>query len=279
MLLKVLVFFFIVIIAIVCATDQLVCVDPSEIEKEEIGFFDEEELEKEDKKCGIRINEINVKDPEYPESKEFIELKYTCAEERALRGYKLLGIKAGPKKSTIELVVTLWNAKTRSNGYFTIGGSRMTAAEADLRVPDPLIKFRRKGPAPFSNWIDNGNEKMNAIALIYAWKEPFNNITLTEKKNCINLNDDMIETIKNNLVDMVVFTSKRHDRSRCDVFEQLHPSFVNRNYILRELPTQNTEDSGNDITLNRCADESGGFIPEKIKLGKKLLALKMIAVV
>lgn len=63
--------------------------------------------------------------------------------------------------------------------------------------------------------------------------------------------------------------SKLHDRDRCEVYEQIYPSFVNRKYTLRELPTQNAEYSAKDITLNRCAFETTGFIPEKFKLGTK----------
>lgn len=51
---------------------------------------------------------------------------------------------------------------------------------------------------------------------------------------------------------------------KCRLFETIDTDFVNKKYTLREFPN-NIEKA--DISLNRCAHEGLGFLPEKFKLG------------
>lgn len=218
--------------------------------------------------CGFVINEVNVIDPSKPEKKEFIEMMSTCEESYvALRGYKLIGINAGKKAdsvATIELVITLWNEHISGSKYFTVGGSDIT--HANLKVPDPKIKFRESfhsGISSITNFISNGNRNLNAIGLLYDRGNSFSEITLTADKNFIRIDANILEILKKYMVDMVVYT-KLHDRDRCNIFEEINADLANKKYALREF----TSTPGRDITLNRCALELTGFLPEKFKIGK-----------
>lgn len=77
----------------------------------------------------IVLNEINLIDPKQPKDSEYIELTTTCESEAALRGYKLIGFNCQKNSGTIDLVITLWNERINKNGFFTIGGSKISTAD------------------------------------------------------------------------------------------------------------------------------------------------------
>lgn len=216
--------------------------------------------------CQVVINEVNVNDPKKPEKGEFIELKSACDDSLALRGYKLIGLNCKASSGTIELVVTLWNARC-SSGFFTIGGSEVS--NANMKVPNDYIKFRNsfnRGIAAISNFLVNGNKGLSAIGLLFDSEKlnPFDDIVLTKNKNFIKIDDKIIELLKKYLVDIVVY-GERKECDKCALFEIIHNDFANKKYTLREIPTNMAK---SDITLNRCALEAIGFLPEKFKLGK-----------
>lgn len=68
--------------------------------------------------------------------------------------------------------------------------------------------------------------------------------------------------MKNYLIDLVVFAENKAC-DKCTIFEKIKDDFASKKYILREFPTN----SKKDISLNRCAVESSGFLPEKFKFG------------
>lgn len=220
-------------------------------------------------KSGVVINELNIIDPEKPERHEFIELKSTQDDGQSipLRGYKLVGLSASETgTTTIELVVTLWNLKMSEKGFFTIGGNLVT--EADIRIPSPYIKFRtsifKSGQLSISNFLKNARKSLNAIGLLYAFNDPFPDIKLESGSDALKVDDNIKNILKENLVDLVVYT-KLGPMNKCDIYEEIYPQFVDREYTLREFPSA----VGNDITLNRCTIEIDGFLPEKIKLGQR----------
>lgn len=218
--------------------------------------------------CRVAINEINVIDPKKPENAEFIELRSFCG-DMALRGYKLIGIVAGEKGATIELVVQLWNERFPASGLFTVGGSAVSGAS--MKIPNIYIKFRyqtRRGDPIMSNFLNNGQNKLNAIALVYSDNPTALDVINLNNRNHLVLTDELIEIIKIHLVDMVVY-SKLNDRDRCNIYDQLCPELVGRKYTLRELPTQNPENSDLDITLNRCAEENRPFYQKNLGFAKK----------
>lgn len=217
--------------------------------------------------CIVKINELNVIDPEKIEKKEFIELKTDC-KDMPLRGHKVIGIKAGKKKgspSSIVLVATLWNQKF-SGDLYTIGG--ISVEKSDMKISSDFIKFReswnnKNNLISITNFLENGKTDIYAIGILYNKNDPMSTIQLEKNKNSIIIDDKLNEFLKNNLIDLVVY-SEKSDRDRCDIFEELHPPFAQKKYTLREFSFKR----GSDISLNRCTIESDGFVPEKFKIGK-----------
>lgn len=218
----------------------------------------------------VVINELNIIDPEKLERKEFIELKSTINGDKSLslRGYKIIGLSASETDTIIELVVNLWNEKIDASGLFTIGGELLK--NANMKLPNRYIKFRQinapRGVSSMSNFLKNGRKRLNAIGLLYGYNNPFNEITIGDnnKEQFLRVNDDIKKILKDSLVDLVVY-AKTCPFNRCNIYEEIHPNYVNRKYALREFPSP----IENDITLNRCTIENEGFLPEKIKLGKR----------
>lgn len=181
---------------------------------------------------------------------------------------KILGIATGTSahnRVTIELVINLWNLRTNDNGLLTIGGSNV--ATADIKVPNDYVKFRQsfmRGSQAIMNFIKSGSPKhLEAIAIIYKDNYPFAQFILSQSKPFILMNEDIKKIIKDNLIDLVVY-GKKAPFDKCAFFEELYPDFTNRKYALREfdIPSTNT-----DLSINRCAIESDGFLPQKFRLG------------
>lgn len=226
--------------------------------------------------CSVVINEVNSDDPDKPEYKEFIELLCFCNGNKAshsLQGYKLLVLATGTRESsntqheaitTIEAVITLWNSHTDENGYFTIGGKLLEGA--NLKVPDPNIKYRRcfesRTEIAESDFIRNGNDFISAVALIYGKRSNFPDISLSKSHRFLPLQGKIKETVQEHLVDLVVY-GRRANADRCEMFEEWVPQFQNRRYVLRDYDTQSNEDR----SLNRCSVETKGFVPNSFKLG------------
>lgn len=213
--------------------------------------------------CKAFINELNIVEPKSPETHEFIELKSSC-KDLPLRGYKIIGFSCLKSSGYVELVINLWNARMK-NGFFTVGGSGVKSA--NINVPNPDIKFRdsfKTSSGTLSNFIVNGDKSLRAIGLLYGEKNPFSEFVLTKKTNRLRIDDKITEQMKNNLVDLVVYGGEV-PCDKCALFEMIHNSFVNKKYTLRDFPANTGK---KDITLNRCTLETGGFLPEKYKLGK-----------
>lgn len=213
--------------------------------------------------CNVFINEVNIIDPQKPEKSEFIELKTDC-EDMPLRGYKVIGVTSGSKntKASITLVATLWNERFKRE-FYTIGG--VNVDKADMTVNSGTLKFReswnKNKQISMTNFLINGNSNLNAIGILYKKNDAMSAIQLEKSKNNIPLDDQLIEFLKENLIDLVIYSEKSNS-DKCDIFEILHSSFAQKKYVLREF------DFKKDISLNRCTIESEGFIPEKFKLGK-----------
>lgn len=218
--------------------------------------------------CKIVINELNIVDPKKPQQNEFIELKQLCESENeatSLKGYKLIGFNFKSKTGTIDLVITLWNHRMNSNGFFTVGGPAVT--KADVKIPNEMVKFRNgfsKSIPLISNFLMNANNELHAIGLLYNKMNSFKEIVLSKNQQFIPINERVAETLKKYLVDLVIFGEKV-PCDRCELLEKIHSDFATKKYMLRELANNL---NGDDISLNRCSIESVGFLPEKFKLGK-----------
>lgn len=216
--------------------------------------------------CKVIISEINVVDPMKPEKKEFIELKSSC-NNLALRGYKLIGLNTKKVSGTIDLVVTLWNERTNNDGFFTVGGSEVL--NADLKVPNDYIRFRssfnKNAVVSVTNFMKNGIKDLRAIGLLYDSEKlnPFSEFTLSKTQTYIRIDDFLLEILKKYLIDLVVY-GERVSCDKSEVFEKIHNDFALKTYMLREFSSNTAKE---DISLNRCAVELAGFLPEKFKLG------------
>lgn len=150
-------------------------------------------------------------------------------------------------------------------GFFVIGG--VDVERASIRVTDPNVKFRRKftkGQQLLTSFLNNGDKTLNAIILVYNKDgKPLADLDLKETQPFLKLNDKLIETIKDNLMDIVVY-GRAAPFDRCNVYELLAPKLVGRKYALREYDLINAID---DLTLNRCSRTTDHIIPEAYKLG------------
>lgn len=213
--------------------------------------------------CSVFINEVNIIDPQKPEKSEFIELKTDC-KDMPLRGYKIVGITSGGKNSkpSITLVATLWNERFKGELY-TIGG--VNVKNTDLSITSGAVKFReswnKNKQLSMTNFLINENANLNAIGVLYKKNDAISTIQLEKNKNSIPLDDQLIEFLKENLIDLVIY-SEKFGPDKCNIFEVLHAPFAQKKHVLREF------DLKQDLSLNRCTIETDGFIPEKFKLGK-----------
>lgn len=224
----------------------------------------------------VLINEINSDDPAKPEKKEFIELiaygstqtgagPMTQLTDFSLRGYKIVVVSAyqrGTKGPTIELVANLWNSRI-SNGYFVFGG--LDVPNSNLKVDNPLVTYRRKftkTPSLFG-FLSNSNVYPHAIFLLYR-SDGLPEIKLTEQTPYIKIDDAIKETLRTTLQDIVVY-GRRSVAEHCNIFEEICPALINRNYILREFDIPSHLES--DYSINRCSLETTPILAEKFKLG------------
>lgn len=215
--------------------------------------------------CGVVINEINLNNPKKLEPNEFIELKSTCAGDVALRSYKLIGFICTEKWGYLNLEVNLFNARMR-DGYYTIGGNSVDAA--NINASNTNVKFQDKfipkvNFGVFSSFRKDSTKYLNAIGLLYGDKETFNEFRITKETNRIRIDEKMIDIMKKYLVDLVIYGSDV-PCDKCDLFERIYPDFANRDYTLREIRSNSNK---NDVSINRCAIENDGFVPERFKLG------------
>lgn len=201
-------------------------------------------------------------DPRRPEKNKFVELKSTCSGKTPLRGYKLIVMNAQTKSGSIDLVATLWNERTDENGYFTIGGTEVSTA--NIKIPHNMVKFK-SGFTGRSSVISNflPNKEIRAIGLLYDSNNlnTFKDIVLSKKQPLVEINGDILKQLKEYLIDMVVYTrDKTCDKS--ELIEIIHEGFVTKKYAFREF---NGKKDANKIgiSLNRCAAETTGFLPEK----------------
>lgn len=221
--------------------------------------------------CRLLINELNSGSPGNLGKNNFLEFTSYCGGDRTsipLQGFKVIGISTGTTHAnqiTIDLVINMWNMKTNENGMLTIGGPNVP--NVDVRIPNAYVRFRnefQKNQKTLFSFLSTANKNLHAIAILYSEKNPIPEITLSAKQPFIKIDNDLKELIKSNLMDMVVY-GRRAPFDNCELFLDLYPKFTNRKYVLREIDDEN---QNIDYTLNRCAIETCGFIPEKFKLGK-----------
>lgn len=220
-------------------------------------------------RCKVVINEINIIDPKLIETNDYLELKQICnkGDEMSLKGYKVIGFSCGAVSGVIDTVITLWNFKMNKKGFFTAGG--VNVKTADVTIPNSMVKtqssFSKIKMHTMSNFLINPKSEIRAIGLLYDKENSFKDIVLSDKTKVLPINEKLTDVLKKYLVDLVVYTG---DKSTCDkskIIEKIYSDYVGRKYVLREM-TVNLD--SNDISLNRCAVESSGFLPEMFKLGK-----------
>lgn len=90
----------------------------------------------------------------------------------------------------------------------------------------------------------------------------FKKFALSKTQPNIKINREILEELKSYLIDLVVYGEDKAC-TRYSLFEEINSEFASKEYILREFPTNSAKE---DISMNRCAIESSGFLPEKFKL-------------
>lgn len=218
--------------------------------------------------CNLVINEVNTGTPANLKNNDFIELKMLCenAEDSnysSLQGTKIIGISADKETATIDLVVNLWNEKVQHNGYFTIGNFE----KANMRPTSQSFVFRNKltsNTQSVMQFLNKGNVNLHAIAIVYKKGYSFPEFVLNKKNSFVNINSEIENLIKTNLVDLIVY-GRKAPYDNCNLFINLCPVYGDKAYILREF--DNNKGTGKDRTLNRCAIDARNFLPEHFKLG------------
>lgn len=223
-----------------------------------------------DAPCNLVINEINSDDPQYFGKSDFLEFISYCDREQkstSLQGFKVIGISTGTansNKMTVELVINLWNNRTNENGFLTVAGPNVP--NADSYVPNPSVHFHnqyQRNQKTMDRFLKTGNKDLQAIAVLYNKRSSLPEFTISKSQVFIQLNEELKNIIKDNLVDLVVY-GRRAPYDSCELFLDLYPGYANRKYVLREFDLAKKQ---RDITLNRCTLETNGFLPEKYKLG------------
>lgn len=109
-------------------------------------------------------------------------------------------------------------------------------------------------------------KNLHAIGLLHDAQKfnPFGDFVLSKQQKEIKINGVIIDQLKNYLIDLVVYGENRACE-KCTIFEKIWNEFESKKYILRGFPTKS---SNKDLSLNRCAVESIGFVPEKFNYGE-----------
>ncbi len=151
--------------------------------------------------------------------------------------------------------------------YFVAGG--LEVKKADLKPTDKLFGYRKKFTAGHSSLANFFGSKKDAVPfgllLLYS-QEPMAELRITQKNKYIKVTPEIKKTLKDKMIDMVVFGTASTIPDRCLVFEQLRPNFVEpirKNYILRDINLKEK-----DLSLNRCTASTSPYLPKAFKLGK-----------
>lgn len=161
-------------------------------------------------------------------------------------------------------MVDVWGLSTNEDGFFLIGGKNVKNAQLKLPENSDKIIFRYESAQPLiTNFLKNGNKGAKAIILIYKKNHKFDDIVLTQSVSAIKINDKILSLIKDHLVDMVVY-AELEQSEKCKIFERIQPTFINRDYMLREMDYIFIDNS-----LNRCSAGKTGCVPEKFKIGER----------
>lgn len=152
-------------------------------------------------------------------------------------------------------------------GFFTIGGAEIV--EADIKIPNVMLKFQSsfqkvRTQTSISTFLTSVKSDLRAIGLLYNEGNPFGDIILSDRANLLPINDKIIGILTEYLIDLVVFAGKT-PCDKCELIEKIHNDFSRRKYVLREVQFNDADD---EISLNRCAIENSGFLPEMFRLGK-----------
>lgn len=211
--------------------------------------------------------------PKHPEAEEFIELKSLTPRnrdsqipKRSLQGYKIISINGGGRagqKPYIEMVINLWNTHLEAGkDLFVVGGDGIE--DADIYFKSDYVKsygkFKKKQKT-LLDMMSNANEQIYGVALLYNEGNSIPTLDLSSRNTRLQINDQNSQLISEKIVDLIVYGSKA-PTDRCNIFEDLVPSFKNKPYVLREF------DPKKDLSLNRCTRETEAFIPNIFKLGK-----------
>lgn len=210
--------------------------------------------ENDEKKCVVVTNELNTGSLSAVKNNDFIELKRICGNQgkiESLQGYKVIGITVGvgannKQEMTIDMVVNLWNEKFKSD-FYTI-----RSKNADMDTASPYVSYKNKytgGTKSVASFFTKNNNNLYVIAIVHKKKFTFPQLVLNKKKPYLSVNSEILELIKSNLVDMIVYGQKA-PFEKCDVFSNLCNDYGNKEYVLREF--DNTV-KGIDRSLNRCA--------------------------
>lgn len=201
-----------------------------------------------------------------------MELRFICDSENprstSLQGLKIIGISvettSNTQKMFVDLVINLWNSKFNvETKLFTIGTENVP--NTDMNVKSAFVAYRNKfiGNAPALNsFLNKGTRNIHAIALLYNREDTVKEIVLNSKNLTLNIDEKITKLIKENLVDMVVY-SRKPPYEQCEIFSKLFEDYSNTQYILREF-----DNAQLDRTLNRCSFDKNAFSLNKFKLGK-----------
>ena len=250
--------------------------------------------------CTLRLNEINVDDPEKEETAEFIELKkINCGIEKpSLESYLVIIIKEYEEQFKRPIVVFSADLSKstfpQSSEYFIIG---TPSINPHLPFTSASVSYRSKFRTPLQielqlkvdyekkqlhDVIENGNKVPLAILLL---KENTGRqlgikqlaITLPEANRRskvfpkpIVINDILAQVIKMSVIDMYIF-SRRSFINSCTFFKQI--SLFKSPLKVYSIGTEFDVQGHTDVSVNRCPTqeerEDELLMNTHFKIGKK----------
>ncbi len=244
----------------------------------------------------MAINELNSDNPGLQDELEFIELIFKCSSN--LKGqmfpfgrFFLAILSATAKEPEVVFFANFASLRSKqlSNDgiVYLVVGDENVVPTPDLKTSDPMVFTTKKAKAARTkgsqtmeqflklkkDTIPDGDKFPNA-ALLFMVKgqkvqgEFHKLLKPTAEKPSVVVTTAVLETMKQYLVDMVVY-GRKAPTDRCTIFEDLHeewrrPPYQPARYILRDWDKTNFPDR----SLSRCTDSKDTFQPRHFKLSR-----------
>lgn len=99
----------------------------------------------------------------------------------------------------------------------------MNVEKADVKVDNDMVSYRKKfmkGQQNLFSFINNGNQQLNGIILVYNQEaSALEDFKLEKRKQYIKLDDHLTNIIQENLMDVVIY-GRRVQYEKCTYYKK-----------------------------------------------------------